>query len=172
MTLTASALPEKTALLYEAGVAQVVHLPPVGFKGFILLCLWVYQVLYKVVKWGAHSGCKRLVHCLWCIRLVAIQAQNVQGKEFIEIVIVPLELVSISGDETDKWVPDKQELPVVLQLCLQTMKKYTSTLWLNELSLVWSTPEIMKGALSICNFKDISDFIVWNDLHLWSWEAL
>lgn len=50
MTLTASALPEKTALLYEAGVAQVVHLPPVGFKGFILLCLWVYQVLYKVVK--------------------------------------------------------------------------------------------------------------------------
>lgn len=37
-------------LLYEAGVAQLVHLPPMGLKWLILRCLWVYQVLYKVVK--------------------------------------------------------------------------------------------------------------------------
>lgn len=38
-----------TNLLYEAGAAQAVHLPPVGFKG-LFLCLWIQQVLNKVVK--------------------------------------------------------------------------------------------------------------------------
>lgn len=41
-------------LLYEAGVAHAVHLPPVGFKGLLLLCQGVQEVLNKVVERGAY----------------------------------------------------------------------------------------------------------------------
>ena len=54
VTFIATALPAKKILLYEAGVAQAVHLPPVGFKGFLYLCLRVQQVLNKVVEGGAY----------------------------------------------------------------------------------------------------------------------
>lgn len=50
MTFIATVLLAKTALLYDAGVAQAVHMPPVGFKGLLFLCPRVQQVLNKVVK--------------------------------------------------------------------------------------------------------------------------
>ncbi len=53
-----------------------------------------------------------------CIRLVAIPTKNVPGKDLIVFGIKLLELASIGGDETDKWIPDKHEFGVLLQLCL------------------------------------------------------
>lgn len=50
MTFTVTALLADPALLYEAGVAQAVHLPPVWFKWLLLLRLRVQQVLNEVVK--------------------------------------------------------------------------------------------------------------------------
>lgn len=41
---------------------------------------------------------------------------------------------------------------------------------LNRLSLDLTAPDITKGAISVCNFKDICDFMV-SDLNLCSWEA-
>lgn len=116
------------------------------------------------------------MRCLWWIRLVAIHAQNIPGKR-VEVLIFLLELVSVSGDETDKRVPDKQELGVVLQLCLKSSNEYTSTLC--HTILIESTSGTKYcmsvswvGKFSTCNFNDPSDVIVQTDLHFCSWEAV
>ncbi len=81
MTFITTALKIKITLLYETGVAQFVHRPPVGIQG--PRCSWVYQVLDKVVKCDVHSRFNRIFYCLWWIRLVAITANNVleDGKK-------------------------------------------------------------------------------------------
>lgn len=121
-------------LLHQAGVTQAKHLPPVGLKGFILLRPRVQQVLNKIVERWTQARCIRLVHCLWWIGLAAVKTQNVPAKVLVVVLIEPLELVSIGGDETDKWVPNKQKLGVVLQPCLQSRNEcFVTTYGTNRL---------------------------------------
>lgn len=106
-------------LLYGAGVTQTVHLPPVRLKGLLPLRHWVQQVLDEVVKRRTQPRSKRLFHCLWWVGLVAVTTQNAPAKVVVEVLFGPEKLVPVGGDETDKRVPDKHELGVVLELGLQ-----------------------------------------------------
>lgn len=116
-----TSLPVKV-LLYETGVAEMVHLPPVGFKGHRLHRPWVHKVPDKVAEGGIHACCKRLLHCFGWIRLVTIQVQNRPAKVLVKVFIGVQKLVSVGREEADEGVPHKQELAVVLQFYLKSKR--------------------------------------------------
>ena len=82
-------------VLYETRVALALHLPPVRLKRLLPLRQRVQQVLDEVLKGDPPPGCIGLVHTLWRVRLVCIQAQNVPAILLVEVLIVLLELVSV-----------------------------------------------------------------------------
>ena len=56
---------------------------------------------------------------------MAVETQDVSVEVGKVVVAVFLEFVSVGGGETDERVPYKQELGVVLQLCLSLKIRYT-----------------------------------------------